>query len=137
VFVIASLYLHWNLRAYRWGDFGLIGAYVVLVIVALVPLEILEYRLGSEKQTQLESLAKDPAPGAKLEETAQYIENVNKVRDWNVSAWKIGILGNPVLPLGFQFLVMAFQTLGRLGKLPKLPIPGLSDDDGNGGKEAA
>jgi len=68
----------------------------------------------------------------------EFVKDVDLVRDWNVSALKVGILGNPVLPLGFQFIVVLFQALGRAGKVPKLPIPGLGQQgDVKGGHDTA
>jgi hypothetical protein len=139
VFVFASLYLHWNLREYRATDLGLVFVYVVLVAVAVVPLGILETRLSHEKDAQLEKLAETvKKPDLTLESAAKYLENVKAVQDWKVSAVKIGILANPVLPLGFQFVVVLFQALGRAGKLPKLPLPGFGEpDDSKGAHDAA
>jgi hypothetical protein len=65
------------------------------------------------------------------------VRNVNSVRDWPVSAVKVGVLGNPALPLGFQFVVILFQSLGRAGKLPKLLLSGLSDESASKGAHDA
>ena len=138
LFVFASLYLHWNLREYRTQDFSLVGMYILFVILAVVPLGTIEYKLSREHDVQFEQVKSAKVPGSDLEDTADYVKNVDAVRDWNVSALKVGILGNPVLPLGFQFIVVLFQALGRAGKIPKLPIPGLGEqDDSKGGHDAA
>lgn len=130
MFVFASLYLHWNLREYRTYDFGLVVVYGLVVALAVVPLGFLESTLSGERDALLKKLV-TAAPPDKLEETAKYVQNVDLVRDWRVSAVNVGILGNPVLPLGFQFVVVLVQFFGRAGKLPKLPIPGLSDEKGS------
>jgi hypothetical protein len=137
--VFASLYLHWNLREYRATDFGLVCVYVVLVILAMVPLGMLESRFSHAKDVQLQQLVRTAKqPESSLEDAAKYVENVKAMQNWNVSALKIGILGNPVLPLGFQFVVVLFQALGRAGKLPKLPLPGLGEPEASkGGHDAA
>ncbi len=138
LFVFASLYLHWNLREYRTKDFSLVGMYILFVILAVVPLGKLEYKLSREHDAQIELVKSAKAPGSNLEDTADYVKDVDALRDWNVSALKVGILGNPVLPLGFQFIVVLFQALGRAGKVPKLPIPGLGEQgDSKGGHDAA
>jgi hypothetical protein len=124
MFVFASLLLHWNLREYRFMDLSLVVAYAVILAIALAPLGFLEKKLSDEKERRLEALTKDPGP--KLSEAGDYVKNLALVRDWPASALNVGILGNPVLPLGFQFFVVIIQFLVGAGKLPKLPIPGLS-----------
>lgn len=121
--VFASLLLHWNLREYRLMDLSLVVTYVVVLAVALTPLGILEKKLSDQRERHLQALTRDPGP--KLSEAGDYVKNLALVRDWPASALNVGILGNPVLPLGFQFLVVVIQFLVRAGKLPKLPIPGL------------
>jgi hypothetical protein len=128
--VFASLLLHWNLREYRLLDLSLVVAYVVVLAVALTPLDILEKKLTDEKERRLEALTTDPGP--KLSDAGDYVKNLALVRDWPASALNVGILGNPVLPLGFQFLVVVIQFLVRAGKLPNLPIPGLGDREEDG-----
>ena len=44
---------------------------------------------------QFEQVKSAKVPGSDLEDTADYVKNVDAVRDWNVSALKVGILGNP------------------------------------------
>jgi len=134
VFVFASLYLHWNLREYRRNDLRLVVIYFVFVALTLVPLGVLESKLSVEGDARLVELVKSGTkPEAKLEDTGKYVRDVNSVRDWRVSAVNVGVLGNPVLPLGFQFMVIVFQSLGRAGKLPKLPIPGLGEESASKG----
>jgi hypothetical protein len=118
------------LREYRTYVFGLVVVYGLVVALAVVPLGFLESTLSGERDALLKKLV-TTAPPEKLEDTAKYVQNINAVRDWRVSAVNVGILGNPVLPLGFQFLVVLVQFFGRAGKLPKLPFPGLSDQKGS------
>lgn len=129
MFVFASLLLHWNLREYRWIDLTLFVTYCFILLVLALPLGILEVKFSAAKEARLEELTKPPRPVNKLDEAATYVKNVNLVRDWPVSALNIGILGNPVLPLGFQFAVFIVQFLVRGRKLPKLPIPGLGSEE--------
>ena len=83
---------------------------------------------------RLERLAKaGNKPEATLEDVGKYVRDVNSIHDWRVSAVDVGILGNSVLPLGFQFVVILLQFLGRAGKLPKLPIPGLNGESARKG----
>lgn len=125
LFVFASLYLHWNLHEYRRSDLTLVAAYVVFVALSIAPLGILETRLSNEGDTRIGQLTeRSNMPNAGLEDLGKYVRDVNSVRDWKVSAIKMGVLKNPVLPLSFQLLVIFLQSLGRLGKLPRLPIPG-------------
>ena len=119
IVVIASLYLHWGLRAYRRIDLTLFCGYVLLLVVMVTPLLILDSKLSAEKDARLQQLAStSDISGKKLDDVAKYVQNVNLVSDWRVSATKVGILGNGVLPLGFQFVVILVQFLGRAGKLP-------------------
>jgi hypothetical protein len=133
MFVFASLLLHWNLREYRVIDLSLVVAYVLIVAFAVGPLAILESKLASQKEQRLEELV-NKNPGTKLDDAGNYVKNLALVRDWPASVLAVGILGNPVLPLGFQFIVVVIQFLIRAGKLPKLPIPGLGagEDSKNG-----
>ncbi len=134
MFVFASLYLHWNLREYRRNDLTLVVAYVLLMALTVAPIGILEFKLSHEKDVRLERLAKaGNKPEATLEDVGKYVRDVNSIHDWRVSAVDVGILGNSVLPLGFQFVVILLQFLGRAGKLPKLPIPGLNGESARKG----
>jgi hypothetical protein len=134
MFVFASLYLHWNLRQYRRNDFLLVVSYVLLVAFTLAPLLILDSKLSAEKDLRLQILSTAAnRPKANLEEVGKYVRDVNSLRDWPVSAVKVGVLGNPVLPLTFQFLVILYQFLGRSGKLPKFLLPGLSGESASKG----
>jgi hypothetical protein len=130
--VVASLYLHWGLRAYRRMDLGLVFAYVVLLALMVTPLGILDWKLSMEKDACLQQLA-STIPGEKLDDVAKYVQNVNLVNDWRVSAIKVGILGNGILPLGFQFVVILVQFLGQAGKLPKFLIPFLGEKSATAG----
>jgi hypothetical protein len=129
LFVFASLYLHWNLREYRKWDLTLVFAYIALVALMVAPVEILDHRLAKEKEMRLEQIAATTdLSKAGLKDAADYVKNIESVRDWKVSAVTVGILGNPVLPLGFQFVVIVLQSLGRAGKLPKIPAALLSGE---------
>jgi hypothetical protein len=134
IFVFASLYLHWGLRAYRRMDLGLVFAYVLLFALMVTPLRMLDSKLSTEKDRYLQQLAStSDISGKKLDDVAKYVQNVNLVSNWRVSASKVGILGNGVLPLGFQFVVILVQFLGRAGKLPKLLIPLLGEKSATAG----
>jgi len=154
MFVFASLYLHWNVHEYRKSDLRLVYLYVVLVALLAAPLWTLDRRLGAAGEDQIRQLASaDPSllkpdmaanvkPGdagkKELDAVAKYVQNIGAVRSWNVSAIHIGILGNPVLPLGFQFVVILLQSLGRAGKLPRWPGMIAGDLSGaRGGNDAA
>lgn len=153
MFVFASLYMHWNLHEYRASDLRLVYAYIVLVALLVVPLTVLDHKLGAAGEDQIRQLAAsadptlmkpdaaltkpDEAAHKKLDEVAKYVQNVGAVRAWKVSAVHVGILGNPVLPLGFQFVVILLQSLGRAGKLPRWPGTILGDVSGaKGGDDA-
>ncbi len=45
VFVLASVYLHWNLLEYRQTDAIVFAVYVALVVLVMLPLFVLESRL--------------------------------------------------------------------------------------------
>jgi hypothetical protein len=139
LFVFASLYLHWNLRDYRRQDLGFVFAYIALVALMVAPVEILDHRLATEKDTRLEQMAAASDPSAKkLKDAADYVKDVESLHDWKVSALRVGLLGNPVLPLGFQFVVIVLQSLGRAGKLPKLPTALLSaEGEAKGGHDGS
>jgi hypothetical protein len=138
IFVFASLYLHWNLREYRNDDLMLVFTYVVLVALTVAPLGILQHRLSKEKEARIEQLANPGDIGTKkLGEVAKYVQDMTAVNNWHVSAVSIGILGNGILPLGFQFVVILLQSLGRAGKLPKMATTLLADATAmKGGKDA-
>ena len=137
IFVVASLYLHRGLRAYRHTDLALVSAYVLLLALMVTPLGILESNLSKKKDARLQQLASTDISGEKLNDMAKYVQNVNLVNDWRLSAIKVGILANPILPLGFQFVVILVQSLGRAGKLPKLLSPLLSEKSAaEGGHDA-
>jgi hypothetical protein len=134
VFVFASLYLHWNLREYRKGDLALVVAYMLFVALTIAPLLVLDSKLSIEGDSRMAQLTAQAAtPSAKLEDLGKYVRDVSSVQSWRVSAIKMGVLKNPVLPLSFQLLVIFLQSLGRLGKLPKLPIPGFGESDASKG----
>ncbi len=129
MFVLASLYLHWNLREYRKSDLTLVFSYVLLLVLMVAPLGLLDARLSAEKEAKLGQLIKNSEfADAKLSDVAKYAKDVDTVHNWHVSVLRVGILGNPVLPLGFQFLLIVLQAIGRAGKLPKLPSAILSTD---------
>ena len=154
MFVFASLYMHWNLHEYRKSDLRLVYAYVVLVALLVAPLTVLDRRLAAAGYDQIQQLASadpslkkpddatqmkpDEAAKKRLDDEAKYVQNISAVRGWSVSAIHVGILGNAVLPLGFQFVVILLQSLGRAGKLPKWPGTVLGDLSGaKGGNDAS
>jgi hypothetical protein len=122
LFVIASVYLHWNLLEYRATDALLLAVYVVALCLTMLPLVLLELRLDAAKTAVLSGLPV-PATGAQLVDAAKYVRDIATLDQWRVSAISIGVLGNPVLPLSFQFLVMVVQYFVRAGKFAKMWLP--------------
>jgi hypothetical protein len=120
IFVVASLYLHWNLREYRRFDLALVYVYVLLLALMVAPLGILNSKFSTEKDRIVQSLASaSSVSGQKMSDAAKYVDNLKSLDGWSVSAIKVGILSNPVLALSFQLVVILIQILGRAGKLPK------------------
>jgi hypothetical protein len=120
IFVVASLYLHWNLREYRRFDLALICVYVLFLALMVAPLGILNSKFSTEKDRIVQSLASaSSVSGQKMSDAAKYVDNLKSLDGWSVSATKVGILSNPVLALSFQLVVILIQILGRAVKLPK------------------
>lgn len=116
VFVIASVYMHWNLPEYRVSDAGLLVAYLALVALAMIPLFILDTRLQSARELMLASLPvldANPSPDA-LPATADRIRDINEIRNWTVSAFSLDLLRSPILPLAGQLIFAVTQYFIRL-----------------------
>jgi hypothetical protein len=115
-------------------DLMMVSAYVLLLALMAMPLGILDSKLSKEKDASLQKLAATTEISRdRLDDVAKYVQNINLVSQWRVSAIKVGILGNGVLPLGFQFVVILVQFLGRVGKLPKSLISLLGEKSGTAG----
>jgi hypothetical protein len=113
VLVISSMYFHRHMTEYRSTDITMLLMYAFLVILIMIPLFILEVRLQEVRDGVLAAF---PAPGGRetgsaLPAAAQNLREISLLRDWNISAIRGGMLDNPMLPLGFQVMVMLTQHL--------------------------
>jgi hypothetical protein len=97
MFVIASIFLHWNLAEYRNTDFALVVAYVILVVGVLSPLILLQIRLENVKAVLLTTLpvVSSPPNTGDIAEAAKRLRDITVIRDWQVSAFRFGVLVAP------------------------------------------
>jgi len=132
LFVIASMFLHWRLVEYRVTDAFLVAVYIIALAITVTPLMKLEIRFEEQKDALLGMWQTHSRFGS-LSDAAKYLKDVATFREWRVSAVKMGIFDNPVLPLMFQLLVIVGQYLIRAGKIPDVPIPTLTSGSAHKG----
>lgn len=117
LFVIASVYLHWNLPEYRKTDAALLVVYLALVVLAMMPLLLLDGRLEMARDSLIMAL---PIPSGSLRpeaigEAARMLRDINEIRNWGASAWSWDLLNSPMLPLAGQLLFAVGQFFVREG----------------------
>lgn len=117
LFVIASVYLHWNLPEYRITDAAFFIAYIVLVGLTMMPLLFLDSKLDAVRESMILALPVPPSelqPGS-IGDAARMLRDVNEFRNWNTSVWSVGLLNSPIIPLVGQLLFAVVQFFVREG----------------------
>lgn len=135
LFVIASVYMHWSLPEYRVTDTALLVVYLALVVLAVTPLLMLEFRLTASRESLLLMM---PVPGsdlrpAALAEAARQLRDINEIKSWSVSAFSADLLKSPILPLAGQlaFAVVQYVVRASGGRLTLSRHLGAHSEEGH------
>ncbi len=127
LFVIASLYMHRKLREYRNTSIVLVLAYLAMVSIISLAVLIVSARLERVKTALIGSLPPPPVSTTldpdkpkplepkELEDAAKRIRDINTIRDWRASAFRIGFLDGPLGPLLPQLAIIVLQFFFRSG----------------------
>src|SRR5437588_3932558 len=116
--VIASIYLHRNLREYRLSDRFQLVIFACLVAAIAAPLFVLELHIASIRNDILAALSRSlPALNrTNLTDVAKYIKDIQTVREWPVSAISVGVQKGVVYLLISQVVVAVGQEFFGLFK---------------------
>jgi hypothetical protein len=121
LYVIVSIYSHWNLAEYRVTDSLLFAIYIAALALMAVPLFALELRLDEAKDAYISGLMNPNQPGS-IADAAKYLRDIATLRDWRLSV-RFGLFENPQFLLFFQAIVIVAQYTLKEAKLPSLPLP--------------
>ncbi len=118
IFVMASLYLHRRLDEYKETDRILVTAYVVLMVLALMPLLLVEYRIEQARDAIFLVFGNSIHNSIPTENILRIAEGLDALKRWHVTAMDFGFLSGPILPLVSQaviILVQYTQPIDNLG----------------------